>query len=234
MSKCSDMSLILTLRIDMEPTEKDSRSFVDSNIEFRPAYNTDFLNEPDDDDVNNTSFVNNDGSMIFALSEPSDSIIVDYPAEARREILSVFDVACYVMSKVKQCTTMKLQKLLYYCQAWYLVWNDKPLFRENIEAWANGPVIRELYNFHKGLFTITENMMSLGNPNLLSIEQKTDIDNILNAYADKTSQWLIDQTHSECPWQEARRGMSPNERGHKVITHAAMAEYYSSLYEQEV
>lgn len=218
----------------MEPTEKDSRSFVDSNIEFRPAYNTDFLNEPDDDDVNNTSFVNNDGSMIFALSEPSDSIIVDYPAEARREILSVFDVACYVMSKVKQCTTMKLQKLLYYCQAWYLVWNDKPLFIENIEAWANGPVIRELYNFHKGLFTITENMMSLGNPNLLSIEQKTDIDNILNAYADKTSQWLIDQTHSECPWQEARRGMSPNERGHKVITHAAMAEYYSSLYEQEV
>lgn len=217
----------------MEPTEKDSRSFVDSNIEFRPAYNTDFLNETDDEDVNNTSFVNNDGSMIFALSEPSDSIIVDYPAEARREILSVFDVACYVMSKVKQCTTMKLQKLLYYCQAWYLVWNDKPLFRENIEAWANGPVIRELYNFHKGLFTITENMMSLGNPNLLSIEQKTDIDNILNAYADKTSQWLIDQTHSERPWQEARRGMSPNERGHKVITHAAMAEYYSSLYEQE-
>ena len=113
------------------------------------------------------------------------------------------------------------------------MWNDKPLFRENIEAWANGPVIRELYNFHKGLFTITENMMSLGNPNLLSIEQKTDIDNILNAYADKTSQWLIDQTHSERPWQEARRGMSPNERGYKVITHAAMAEYYSSLYEQE-
>ena len=64
------MSLILTLRIDMEPTEKDSRSFVDSNIEFRPAYNTDFLNEPDDEHVNNTSFVNNDGSMLFTLSEP--------------------------------------------------------------------------------------------------------------------------------------------------------------------
>ena len=219
----------------MELTEKDSRSFVDTNADFRPVRDDDFLMEPDSSDEhdNETSNVGAPAAVKFPISGTCGRIIVDFPAEARREILSVFDVACYVMSKVKQCTTMKLQKLLYYCQAWYLVWNDKPLFRENIEAWANGPVIRELYNFHKGLFTITENMMSLGNPNLLSIEQKTDIDNILNAYADKTSQWLIDQTHSERPWQEARRGMSPNERGHKVITHAAMAEYYSSLYEQE-
>lgn len=228
------MSLILTLRIDMEQLEKkDSRSFIDSNIEFRPANNIDFLKEPDDEHVNNTSFVNNDGSMLFTLSEPGSSIIANYPAETRRDVVSVFDVAFYIMSKVKQCTTMKLQKLLYYCQAWYLVWNDKPLFKENIEAWANGPVIRELFNVYRGLFTITENMMSLGNPNKLSVEQKTDIDNILKAYADKNSQWLINQTHSERPWQDARRGMSPNERGHKVITHEAMAEYYSSLYEQE-
>lgn len=219
----------------MEPTEKDSWSFVDTNADFRPVHDADFSMEPDslDEHDDKTSNIGTPAAVKFPISGTCGRIIVDYPAEARREILSVFDVACYVMLKVKQCTTMKLQKLLYYCQAWYLVWNDKPLFRENIEAWANGPVIRELYNFHKGLFTITENMMSLGNPNLLSIEQKTDIDNILNAYADKTSQWLIDQTHSERPWQEARRGMSPNERGHKVITHAAMAEYYSSLYEKE-
>ena len=95
----------------MEPTEKDSRSFVDSNIEFRPANNIDFLKEPDDEHVNNTSFVNNDGSMLFTLSEPGSSIIANYPAETRRDVVSVFDVAFYIMSKVKQCTTMKLQKL---------------------------------------------------------------------------------------------------------------------------
>lgn len=156
------------------------------------------------------------------------------PQSAHNVQLSVFDVACYVMSKIKNCTTMKLQKLLYYCQAWYLVWNEKPLFKEQIEAWANGPVIRELYNFHKGLFTITENMMNVGNPSKLTDNQKADIDTVLDAYAAKTSQWLIDQTHLELPWKEARKGMQPSERGHNVITHQAMAEYYSSLYEQEV
>ena len=213
----------------MESFENESGTIVDGNIDFRPATDSEFKSESD----SNTSLVNEDSPVKFEVTGSGNLFIQDYPVKPSSDVVSVFDVACYVMSRVKQCTTMKLQKLLYYCQAWYLVWNDKPLFKEDIEAWANGPVIRELYNFHKGVFIITENMMSQGNPNRLSKEQKSDIDNILNAYADKSSQWLIDQTHSELPWQEARRGMSPNERGHKVISHAAMAEYYSSLYEQE-
>lgn len=171
---------------------------------------------------------------VYTIDEGETTFVHCAPADERvDDVVSVFDVACYIMSKVKHCTTMKLQKLLYYCQAWYLVWNERPLFRENIEAWANGPVIRELYNFHKGLFTITESMMNLGNPNRLSKEQMEDIDSVLKAYAPRSSQWLIEQTHMEKPWQDARRGLSPNERGHVVITHAAMAEYYSSLYGQE-
>jgi hypothetical protein len=35
---------------------------------------------------------------------------------------------------------MKLHKILYYCQAWSLVWDDKPLFRERIEAWVTVPL----------------------------------------------------------------------------------------------
>ena len=175
-----------------------------------------------------------EGSIdIYSINDGESTVIKKIPATEADDVVSVFDVACYIMSKVKQCTTMKLQKLLYYCQAWYLVWNERPLFRENIEAWANGPVIRELYNFHKGIFTITENMMALGNPNRLSKEQMEDVDSVLKAYAPRSSQWLIEQTHLERPWQDARRGLSPNERGHVVITHAAMAEYYSSLYGEE-
>lgn len=171
---------------------------------------------------------------VYTIQDGETTFVHRASADERADdVVSVFDVACYIMSKVKQCTTMKLQKLLYYCQAWYLVWNERPLFRENIEAWANGPVIRELYNFHKGLFTITESMMNLGNPNRLSKEQKEDVDSVLKAYEPRSSQWLIEQTHLERPWQDARKGLSPNERGHVVITHAAMAEYYSSLYGQE-
>ena len=41
---------------------------------------------------------------------------------------SVFDVAKYILHKLGTVTTWKLQKLVYYCQAWSLVWDDEPLF----------------------------------------------------------------------------------------------------------
>ena len=52
-------------------------------------------------------------------------------------------------------SAMKLQKLIYYSQAWSLVWDDEPLFPERIEAWINGPVVPELYERHKGEFKVT-------------------------------------------------------------------------------
>ena len=145
-------------------------------------------------------------------------------------IVSVFDVAQYVLSKLEEpCTTMKLHKLLYYCQAWHLVWEDKPLFKEDIEAWANGPVIRALFNFHQGMYWATPNQLTLGNPSKLNNVQKEDINNVLRFYGNKTSQWLIDQTHIEAPWRNARKGLLPNERGNRIIPLEAMSEYYSSL-----
>ena len=43
---------------------------------------------------------------------------------------TIYDVAKYILDKKGQLTTMKLQKLLYYTQAWTLAWDDKPLFDE--------------------------------------------------------------------------------------------------------
>ena len=68
--------------------------------------------------------------------------------------VSVFDVAAYILNKLGTISTIKLQKLVYYCQAWSLVWDEAPLFNEKIEAWVNGPVVRELFAFHRGAFQI--------------------------------------------------------------------------------
>ena len=145
-------------------------------------------------------------------------------------VVSVFDVAQYILAKLDEpCTTMKLHKLLYYCQAWYLVWEDKPLFKEDIEAWANGPVIRTLFNFHQGMYWANPIQLTLGNSSKLNNIQQEDINNVLAFYGKKISQWLIDQTHIEAPWRNARKGMLPNERGNRIITLEAISEYYSSL-----
>ena len=156
---------------------------------------------------------------------------VEFLAEkAEDQPVSVFDAAKYVLELInEQCTTMKLHKLLYYCQAWNLVWEDDILFNDKIEAWANGPVVRELFNFHKGMYWITKNSLTLGNSSKLSQIQKDNVKSVIAFYGGRTSQWLIDQTHTEKPWREARKGLAPNERGNSEITPQAMFDYFSSL-----
>ena len=140
-------------------------------------------------------------------------------------MVSAHDVAKYILEKQGPMTAMKLQKLVYYCQAWSLVWDDEPLFHEKIEAWANGPVVRELYNEHKGMYQI-ENWQH-GNSRDLNSTQKETISAVLDYYGDKSSQWLSDLTYKEHPWRDARRGLSPDDRGTSEIGLASMHDYYS-------
>lgn len=144
--------------------------------------------------------------------------------------VSALDVAKYILENAGEMTTMKLQKLVYYCQAWGLVWDESPLFKEPIEAWVNGPVVRELYEAHRGLFSIDASKITTDLANL-DANQKDTINNVLRYYGGKPSKYLIDLTHEEDPWRLAREraGLSPMERGAAVISHADMAEYYSSL-----
>lgn len=140
---------------------------------------------------------------------------------------SCLDVAEYILRQLGPMSTMKLQKLVYYCQAWSLVWDDMPLFREPIEAWANGPVVRALFDYHRGMFHIGH--VLTGNPDLLSSDQRDTIDAVVRFYGGRSAQWLIDLSHQEEPWIAARRGLGPTERGSRVIDLSTMAQYYSSL-----
>ncbi len=140
---------------------------------------------------------------------------------------NVFDLAQYILKKQGAITTMKLQKLVYYCQAWSLVWDEKPLFTEEIQAWASGPVVRELYDVHRGMFRITD--LGKGNANNLEREEKETVDAVLEAYGDKPAQWLADLTHMEKPWIDAREDIAPGDNCENEISHASTTEYYSSL-----
>lgn len=141
---------------------------------------------------------------------------------------NVFDVAKYILVRTGPASAMKLQKLVYYSQAWSLVWDDAPLFPEKIEAWANGPVVRELYDKHRGMFLVSAEVFEDAKGKLKKAQRDT-IDVVLKAYGNRSAQWLSDQTHSEAPWQHAREGLSDKDRGNAEIPLADMAEYYRSL-----
>jgi uncharacterized phage-associated protein len=141
-------------------------------------------------------------------------------------MVQVIDVAEYILQKLGPMTAMKLQKLVYYCQVWSLVWDEKPLFVEKFEAWANGPVCPHLYAVHRGSFELGT---VGGEATKLTSTERETVDAVLKGYGQRTSQWLSDLTHQENPWRDARNGLSDGERGSSEITHAAMAEYYSAL-----
>lgn len=137
------------------------------------------------------------------------------------------DVAAYILKKRGPMSAMKVHKLVYYCQVWSLVWEDRPIFSDGIEAWVNGPVVPALYEKHKGEFQLTE--WRAGEIDNLNAQDKETINVVLEAYADKDAQYLSDLTHSELPWKEARIGLKSDERGKREITLASMMEYYSGL-----
>lgn len=138
------------------------------------------------------------------------------------------DVAAYILRNHGEMTAMKLQKLVYYSQAWSLVWDEEPLFKERIEAWVNGPVLPSLYQHHRGMFKVAD--WPQGDPNTLTPKQQETVDSVLKFYGEKSSQWLSDLTHQEAPWLQARKGLEPGDPGRREISHAAMAEYYSNPY----
>lgn len=142
---------------------------------------------------------------------------------------TVFDVARYVLRKLPGITTMKLQKLVYYCQAWSLVWDEIPLFEEDFEAWANGPVCPQLFAVHRGSFVATEEMFNGIEENEFNQAQIETMDKVIEYYGDKTPHWLSELTHKERPWKEARKGVKPGYPSNNVITKESMQDYYGGL-----
>jgi len=145
---------------------------------------------------------------------------------------TVFDVAQYILALCREnnqlpITTWKVQKLVYYAQAWSLVWDDEPLFDEDIEAWANGPVCPELYKCHRGQFQISS--LEEGNLKALTKRQKSTVQVVFEHYSKKTAQYLSELTHRERPWIEARKGLKPGQRGQRPIRLDVIAEYYGGL-----
>lgn len=143
---------------------------------------------------------------------------------------TVFDVAFYILDNLGSMSTMKLQKLCYYAQAWSLAWDGVPLFNEDFQAWANGPVCRELYDFHRGEFRIdSEKIKERKTDYEFSDAEKETLDVVISDYGSKEAFWLSELTHKERPWLETRGSLGFDERSDAIIDKELMQEYYSGL-----
>lgn len=140
---------------------------------------------------------------------------------------TVHDVAAYILRKQSPMSTMKLQKLCYYSQGWSLAWDGAPLFPEKIEAWANGPVVYELFDAHRGQFSVSS--WRQGNARALTQEQRETVDAVLDAYGDLTGRQLGEKTHGERPWLEARGDLPDGVRSNAAVSLDVMQDYFGGL-----
>lgn len=120
-------------------------------------------------------------------------------------------------------TPLKLQKLVYYADAWFLANFDTPLIAEDFEAWAHGPVVRTVYTKYR-----KHGWDAL--PLEKSVSVSNDIDNYLvevfEEYGQYSAKKLEKMTHSEKPWMDARGDLSPEEASSNKLSKIDMRNFY--------
>lgn len=129
-------------------------------------------------------------------------------------------------------THLQLQKLLYYSQAWALILLNKPLFEEDFQAWAHGPVLRSVYDKYSG-----NRWNALPPPQDTeeeTIDEQTDqlLEEVYRVYGKFSGKTLEQLTHREPPWVEARGNCAPEDRCDNVIPKNNIKKYFTAVYEQ--
>ncbi|KYC64499.1 MULTISPECIES: Panacea domain-containing protein [Heyndrickxia] len=135
-------------------------------------------------------------------------------------------------------TNLKLQKLMYYVQSWHLAIYKEPWFDGQFQAWVHGPVLPELYKEYRDFkwhpivrddldFNYIKNFEAkIG-------EDKTEfLKEICDEYFGMEAYELERLTHSESPWQLARRGIPEDEPSQNYILNEWMQEFYSQFTEK--
>ncbi|HDY7656851.1 TPA: SocA family protein [Vibrio vulnificus] len=125
-------------------------------------------------------------------------------------------------------THLKVQKLLYYAEAWTQLLLDRELFKEDMEAWAHGPVVRSVYNAFRG------NSWDPLQATREAISIDSEVENVLlqvvESYGEASAKTLERMTHNDEPWIAARGDAAPEERCNTVISKAHIKQYFVGKY----
>lgn len=155
--------------------------------------------------------------------------------EVCRHIINYCNKNSYIISN------LKLQKLLYFVQAYFLSHtpSGEPCFVENIEAWDFGPVVPDAYYEFKeyGSSSIPRinkyyalcddgDGWSLCtfhfNDDVIKPEHKQIIDEIVSSFSKYSATDLVTITHNQKPWMEAY-SLGKN----TIITHESIRRYFN-------
>ena len=123
----------------------------------------------------------------------------------------IIDVAAYIIRQYNAVTgeildEMKLHKLLYFTQRETIAVTGEPAFNEVFEGWKYGPVSRAVRDVcFEGKITVPTKE--------IPEELKYIVNNVVFEYGLLDSWKLSELSHKDSSWQNARKGLDPDENG---------------------
>jgi uncharacterized phage-associated protein len=123
-------------------------------------------------------------------------------------------------------THLKVQKLLYFAEAYYLANFNKSLFQEEFQAWAHGPVVIEVWRRFKQY-----NWDSIPQQDLMSLKFSGPMLDYMCAVYDKFGKLgakkLEEITHQHAPWKNARGDLPLEAACSNIIEKEVIRDFYA-------
>jgi uncharacterized phage-associated protein len=124
-------------------------------------------------------------------------------------------------------TNLRLQKLLYYAQAWSLVIRESELFSDEIVAWRHGPVVPVVYRaLPGGIGASAIPPDSFASVPDLEVEDAAYMKSVWEAYNPYSALKLSRMTHEEMPWQKAWGGRPRDGHGDDPIRIEDLEDFF--------
>lgn len=135
---------------------------------------------------------------------------------------------CFAQQHGDVMTPLKLQKMVFYADAWFMALNDgQELVADKFEAWVHGPVARPLYNrFSEYQWRpITEEIFLPELPEAI----KSHLDEIYGVFGGYSAFELEQLTHQEEPWLAARGDTPTDAICQNIIDKNLTCDFYRKM-----
>ena len=140
----------------------------------------------------------------------------------------VLDVCRFVINYSNEhdygISNLKLQKVLYFIQAYFLTKkkDHSTCFDEKIEAWDFGPVVPEVYHRYKAYGSASIPYMSNSKIKEISEDDKKLIDGIVDECSQYSAAALVEITHNQAPWLDVYKPYCNN-----TISKRSIKKYFA-------
>jgi uncharacterized phage-associated protein len=169
----------------------------------------------------------------YSISGP---IVQSHGKRVAAGAITANDIAAWIIEFCNErgdpITNLKLQRLLYYAQAWHVALRGRPLFKEDFQAWVNGPI-------QPGVFAAYRQFSFAPIPHPIYVRRsipaaiESHLKDVLQAYGFLSAYDLELLASSELPWCEARKGLAPDTSSTQPIAIDAMRRFYKAKLNEQ-